>query len=119
MTHLPTGISVVVQAERSQLQNRIKAMEILQARIYHQKKEAMDTERSQHRNSLIGTAMRSEKIRTYNFPQSRVSDHRISLTLHNLDDFLAGGPSLDEMIAALRLENEAKAWSMLENDNIC
>ncbi|UCE28417.1 MAG: peptide chain release factor 1 [Candidatus Coatesbacteria bacterium] len=99
LTHKPTGIVVTCQDERSQHKNRAKAMRILQARILQMTQEAAEAERAEERRSMVGSGDRSERIRTYNFPQGRISDHRINLTLYNLKDFLAG--ELDEVIDAL------------------
>jgi peptide chain release factor 1 len=90
VTHKPTGIVVSMQDEKSQLQNRDKAMRILRARLYEQKLAAQRAEIASERRSQVGTGERSEKVRTYNFPQSRVTDHRVNLTAHNLDQVLAG-----------------------------
>src|SRR5690606_32390484 len=89
ITHLPTGI-VVTSSEKSQHQNRARAMKVLKARLYDQKREALDTERAEARKSQVGSGDRSERIRTYNFPQARVTDHRINLTLYNLAKILEG-----------------------------
>jgi peptide chain release factor 1 len=99
LTHKPTGIVVTCQDERSQHKNRAKAMRILQARIFQMTQEAAAAERAEERRSMVGSGDRSERIRTYNFPQGRVSDHRINLTLYNLKGFLTG--ELDEVIDAL------------------
>jgi len=107
ITHIPTGIVVSCQDERSQIQNRAKAMKILKARLHYlyekERKEKIDKERK----SQIGTGERSEKIRTYNFPQNRVTDHRINLTLYNLDEVMEG--NIDPLIEKLKeweVENE-------------
>jgi peptide chain release factor 1 len=96
VTHLPTGLVVSCQDEKSQLQNRIKAMAILRARLYQAEQERLQAERSEARRSQVGTGERSEKIRTYNFPQNRVTDHRIGKTIYNLPGVLSG--NLDEFI---------------------
>ena len=101
ITHIPTGIVVACQDERSQIKNRDKAMKALRSKLYDFYRERADKEYSQTRKTQIGTGDRSERIRTYNFPQGRVTDHRIGLTLHSLDAFMDG--DLDEMIEALRL----------------
>jgi len=101
LIHKPTGITVVVTTERSQHQNRAKAMKILKARVYQMMQQAQEKEVSALRRSLVGSGDRSEKIRTYNFPQSRVTDHRIGLTLYNLDAVLDG--DLDEILSALKM----------------
>lgn len=100
ITHIPTGVVVSCQDERSQLKNRIKAMRTLRARIVEAEREKQEAEIAQSRRNQVGTGDRSEKIRTYNFPQNRVTDHRIGLTLHKLEQVLAG--DLDELVEALR-----------------
>ncbi len=105
ITHLPSGIVVAMQEERSQHKNRAKAMKILRARLYEQQRASLHATRAADRKSQVGTGDRSERIRTYNFPQGRVSDHRINLTLHKIDRVLAG--ELDEFIDALIAEDEA------------
>ncbi|MFM7693500.1 MAG: peptide chain release factor-like protein, partial [Actinomycetota bacterium] len=100
ITHLPSGVVVACQDERSQLQNRERAMKILRARLYEAERERLDAERGAARASQIGTGARSEKIRTYNYPQSRVTDHRSKFTTHDLDQVLLGG--LDAFTEALR-----------------
>ncbi|MGO2083885.1 peptide chain release factor 1 [Vagococcus sp.] len=99
LTHLPTGIAVAMQDERSQLKNREKAMKILRARVYDQLKQENQSEYDASRKSAVGTGDRSERIRTYNYPQNRVTDHRIGLTIQKLDQILSG--KLDEIIDAL------------------
>ena len=106
ITHLPTGTVVSQQDEKSQHKNRAKAMKILRARLYEFERAAKDAERAATRRSQVGSGDRSERVRTYNFPQGRVTDHRISLTLHKLDKVLAG-ESLDEIIDALIKDDEA------------
>ena len=105
ITHLPTGIVVAMQEERSQHKNRAKAMKILRARMYEQQRFALHASRSADRKSQVGTGDRSERIRTYNFPQGRVSDHRINLTLYKIDRVMIG--ELDEFIDALTAEDQA------------
>ncbi len=104
ITHAPTGIVVSMQDEKSQLQNREKAMRVLRARIYERALEEQQAEIAAERKSQVGTGQRSEKVRTYNFPQGRVTDHRIKLTAHNLDEVLAG--NLGEFTAALAAEEK-------------
>lgn len=104
ITHIPTGIVVQSQDERSQLQNREKAMRVLKSRLYDYFSQQAVKEYSANRKSLVGTGDRSERIRTYNFPQGRVSDHRISLTLYSLDKFMEG--DIDEMLDALSLADQ-------------
>ncbi len=99
ITHLPTGLVVSCQDERSQLKNKAKAMKVLQARLAERIREEQDAERAQDRKSQVGTGDRSERIRTYNFPQNRLTDHRINLTLYKLDQIVEG--VLDEVIDAL------------------
>ncbi|WP_298215314.1 peptide chain release factor 1 [Acidocella sp.] len=105
ITHLPTGIVVAMQEERSQHKNRAKAMKILRARLYEQQRHAADSSRAADRRSQVGTGDRSERIRTYNFPQGRVTDHRINLTLHKIDRVMLG--EFDEIIDALTAEDQA------------
>ncbi len=107
LIHIPTGIVVTCQEERSQYQNRLRAMEILRAKIYSIEKEKRDKELKQTRRSQIGTGERSEKIRTYNFPQNRVTDHRINLTSYNLDQVMDG--YLDTFIDKLHIKQREKA----------
>ncbi len=107
ITHLPTGIVVAMQEERSQHKNRAKAMKILRARMYDQQRKAIDSAHAAERKSQVGTGDRSERIRTYNYPQSRVTDHRIDLTLYNLADVI-NGTALDEFIDALITKDEAE-----------
>jgi peptide chain release factor 1 len=115
ITHLPTGLVVSCQDEKSQHQNRDKAMRILRARLLQAEQERQAAVRADARKGQIGTGDRSEKIRTYNFPQTRVTDHRIGLTVHNLAGLLAG--DLDEVVAALRqAEREVKLAAMQEDD---
>lgn len=99
LTHIPTGIVVLCQDERSQTKNREKAMKVLKSRLYDYYRSKADKEYSDNRRSQVGTGDRSERIRTYNFPQGRITDHRIGLTLHSIDSFMEG--DLDEMIDAL------------------
>ncbi len=112
ITHIPTGISVSQQDEKSQHKNKAKGMKILRSRLYELERSRIDKERSQDRKSKIGTGDRSERIRTYNFPQGRVTDHRINLTLHKLDEFLEG-EVFDEMIESLTLQAQEESLSQL------
>jgi peptide chain release factor 1 len=114
ITHLPTGI-VVTSSEKSQHQNRARAMKVLQARLYEQKREALDAERSESRKSQVGSGDRSERIRTYNFPQGRVTDHRINLTVYHLPKVLEG-EALDEIIEPLIAEDQAARLAALEEE---
>jgi peptide chain release factor 1 len=106
ITHLPSGLVVTQQDEKSQHKNRAKAMKILRARLYDQERERLASERAADRRSQVGSGDRSERIRTYNFPQSRVTDHRINLTLHKLERVLDG--ELDEIIEALTAHDQAQ-----------
>jgi peptide chain release factor 1 len=106
ITHLPTGTVVFVQDERSQHKNRARAMALLKARLYDAERSAKDAARAADRRSQVGSGDRSERIRTYNFPQGRVTDHRINLTLYKLEDVLAGA-ALDEIVDALTTEHQA------------
>ncbi|HEY5819281.1 MAG TPA: peptide chain release factor 1 [Mesorhizobium sp.] len=105
ITHLPTGI-IVVQAEKSQHQNRARAMQILRARLYDLERSKVDEERSESRRSQVGSGDRSERIRTYNFPQGRVTDHRINLTLYKLDRVMEG--EMDEIVDALISDHQSR-----------
>ena len=115
ITHLPSGI-VVTSSEKSQHANRAKAMEVLKIRLYEKEREEKDSARAEARKSQIGSGDRSEKIRTYNFPENRVSDHRIKLTLHKLESVLAGD-DLYEMINALLAEDQAARLADMEANN--
>jgi peptide chain release factor 1 len=106
ITHLPTGIVVQCQDERSQLKNRQKAMKVLKARLYDLKLKKQNKEISAQRKSMVGSGDRSDKIRTYNFPQNRVTDHRIGLTLYNLSGIIEG--NLDELIEQLKIADRAE-----------
>ena len=106
ITHIPTGIVVTNQDEKSQHKNRAKAMKILRSRVYDAEREKKNKERSQDRKSQIGTGDRSERIRTYNFPQGRVTDHRINVTLHKLEEFLSGDEAFEELSQNLRLQDQ-------------
>jgi len=112
ITHIPSGISVSQQDEKSQHKNKAKGMKILRARIYELERSRIEKERSLDRKSKIGTGDRSERIRTYNFPQGRVTDHRINLTLHKLEEFLEG-EAFDEMIESLTLQAQEESLSNL------
>ena len=113
ITHLPTGV-VVTSSEKSQHQNRAKAMKNLQMRLYDMQRQALDDARSDARKSQVGSGDRSERIRTYNFPQGRVTDHRINLTLYNLANIVAGD-ALDDVISPLIAEDQAARLSQLED----
>ena len=112
ITHIPSGISVSQQDEKSQHKNKAKGLKILRARLYELERSRIDQERSKDRKSKIGTGDRSERIRTYNFPQGRVTDHRINLTLHKLEEFLEG-EAFDEMIESLSLKAQEESLSNL------
>ena len=105
ITHIPTGIVVTNQDEKSQHKNRAKGMKILRSRVYEAEREKKDKERSRDRKNQIGSGDRSERIRTYNFPQGRVTDHRINMTLHKLEEFLAGD-AFDELNQSLRMQDQ-------------
>ncbi|RFB81318.1 peptide chain release factor 1 [Methylovirgula sp. 4M-Z18] len=107
ITHIPTGIVIFVQEERSQHKNRARAMALLRARIYDMERSKLDSERAADRKAQVGSGDRSERIRTYNFPQGRVTDHRINLTLYKLDKVITG-EALDEIIDPLITEHQAK-----------
>ncbi len=112
ITHLPTGVVVTQQDEKSQHKNRAKAMRILRARLYDLERQTAEAERAADRKSQIGSGDRSERIRTYNFPQGRVTDHRINLTLYKLDRVISG-EALDEILDALIAEDEAERLATL------
>ena len=107
---MPTGVVVSCQDERSQHKNKAKAMKIIRARVYEAERERQHAERSSSRKSQVGSGDRSERIRTYNYPQSRVSDHRINMTSHNMDGIVNGG-DLDPIIEALIANDEAERLS--------
>ncbi|MDC7675983.1 peptide chain release factor 1 [Asticcacaulis machinosus] len=113
ITHMPSGI-VVTSSEKSQHMNRAIAMRNLKARLYDQQRQALDTARSDARKSQVGSGDRSERIRTYNYPQGRITDHRINLTIYNLPQFMEG--EMDAMINALIAEDQAERLAMLEDE---
>ncbi len=99
ITHLPTGVTVAMQDEKSQIQNRARAMQVLRARLYERERARQEAEEARERRAQVGSGGRSDKVRTYNFKENRVTDHRIGLTLHKLDRVLLG--DLDELVDAL------------------
>ncbi len=114
ITHLPTGLVVTCQDEKSQIKNRDKAMKVLKSRLLSQMQAEKDAEYAQNRRGQIGTGDRSERIRTYNFPQGRVTDHRIGLTLYRINEIIDG--DLDEIIDALRMEEQAQLLKQLTQE---
>jgi peptide chain release factor 1 len=112
ITHLPTGLVVIQQDEKSQHKNKAKALKVLRTRLYEAERERLAAERSGTRKAMVGSGDRSERIRTYNFPQGRVTDHRINLTLHRLPEILEG--DMDELIGALIAEDEAERLATLD-----
>ncbi|MDX1976021.1 MAG: peptide chain release factor 1 [Rickettsiales bacterium] len=111
IVHIPTGLIVQQQDEKSQHKNKAKALKVLRARLYEIERERVDNERSASRKEQVGSGDRSERIRTYNFPQGRVTDHRINVTLYKIDDVMAGG--LDDFVDALIADDQAKRLSEL------
>ena len=112
ITHVPSG-TVVTSSEKSQHRNREIAMQVLKTRLYDLERQRVDNERSANRKSQVGSGDRSERIRTYNFPQGRVTDHRISLTLYKLEQIL-NGEALNEIISALKTDDNMKKLSLEE-----
>ena len=113
ITHLPSGLVVIQQDEKSQHKNKAKALKVLRTRLYEIERERLASARAGARKSMVGSGDRSERIRTYNFPQGRVTDHRINLTLHRLSEILEG-PGLDELVGALIAEDEAERLAQLD-----
>ena len=113
ITHIPSGLVVIQQDEKSQHKNKAKALRVLRTRLYELERERLASARAGARKSMVGTGDRSERIRTYNFPQGRVTDHRINLTLHKLDSILEG-PGLTELVDALAAEDEAERLAALD-----
>jgi peptide chain release factor 1 len=113
LTHIPTGLVVTCQDERSQIKNRAKAMKVLKARLLERAQDEQAAATAADRKSQVGTGERSERIRTYNFPQARVTDHRIGLTLHRLPSVLEG--DLDEIIDALETAEQAQRLERVES----
>ncbi len=116
ITHLPTGLIVIQQDEKSQHKNRAKAMKVLRSRLYDAERQRQEDERSAERRGQIGSGDRSQRIRTYNFPQGRVTDHRINLTLHKLEQTLAG-EGLDEIVDALVTEAQAEQLAAMNSED--
>ncbi len=116
ITHMPSGLVVSQQDEKSQHKNKAKAMKVLRARLYELERSKLDAARAQDRRSQIGTGDRSERIRTYNFPQGRVTDHRIGFTTHQLPYVLEGAPALDEIIDALTTDYQTNQLAALQED---
>jgi peptide chain release factor 1 len=114
LTHIPTGVVVECQDERSQHKNRARAMSLLQARLLSAQQESQKATQASERRSLVGSGDRSERIRTYNFPQGRITDHRINLTLYRLDDVVGG--ALDALIVPLRQEHQADLLAALADE---
>jgi peptide chain release factor 1 len=112
IVHIPTGLVVIQQDEKSQHKNKAKAMKVLRTRLYELERDRLHTERAGARKSMVGSGDRSERIRTYNFPQGRVTDHRINLTLHRLPEILEG--EMEELIGALISEDEAERLASLD-----
>jgi peptide chain release factor 1 len=115
LTHIPTGIVVECQDGRSQHKNKEKALSLLQSKLQNAEKEKAESEQAENRRVMVGSGDRSEKIRTYNFPQNRITDHRIEFSVHNLPAFLDG--DMEVMITALLEENQARALANLESSN--
>jgi peptide chain release factor 1 len=113
ITHIPTGLVVIQQDQRSQHKNRAKAMQVLRTRLYEREREILHAERSGTRKSMVGSGDRSERIRTYNYPQGRVTDHRINLTLHRLPEMMLG--QLDELVSALVTADQAERLAGLDD----
>jgi peptide chain release factor 1 len=113
ITHLPSGLVVIQQDEKSQHKNKAKALKVLRSRLYEMERQARDAARAADRKSQVGSGDRSERIRTYNFPQGRVTDHRINLTLYKIDKVLSG-EALDEIVDALRTEDQAARLAAVE-----
>ena len=112
IVHIPTGLTVIQQDEKSQHKNKAKAMKVLRTRLYEAERERLHSERAGARKSMVGSGDRSERIRTYNFPQGRVTDHRINLTLHRLPEILQG--EMSELVGALIAEDEAERLAQID-----
>jgi peptide chain release factor 1 len=115
ITHIPTGVVVSQQDEKSQIKNKAKAMKVLRARLFERERERIDSERSAERKGQVGSGDRSERIRTYNFPQGRLTDHRINLTLYKLPEIIEG-PALEDVVRALITEHQANLLAQIDND---
>ena len=116
ITHLPTGLAVAQQTEKSQLKNKNAAMKLLRSRLYERERERVDSERAASRKGQVGSGDRSERIRTYNFPQGRMTDHRINLTLYKLPEIVEG-PALEEVVQALITDHQATLLAEMDSDN--
>ncbi len=116
ITHLPTGIAVAQQTEKSQHKNKAHAMKLLKAKLYEMERERVDSARASERKSMVGSGDRSERIRTYNFPQGRVTDHRINLTLYKLDKIISGD-ELGDIVDALVAQDQADRLAEMESEN--
>ena len=116
ITHLPTGVVVSQQDEKSQIKNKAKAMKVLRARLFERERERIDSERSATRKGQVGSGDRSERIRTYNFPQGRLTDHRINLTLYKLPEIVEG-PALEDVIRTLITEHQANLLAQMDEEN--
>ncbi len=115
ITHIPTGVVVSQQDEKSQIKNKAKAMKVLRARLFERERERIDSERSAARKDQVGSGDRSERIRTYNFPQGRLTDHRINLTLYKLPEIVEG-PGLEDVVRALITEHQANLLAQIDQD---
>lgn len=116
ITHIPTGLAVAQQTEKSQLKNKNAAMKLLRARLYERERERIDSERSATRKDQVGSGDRSERIRTYNFPQGRLTDHRINLTLYKLPEIVEG-PALEDVIRALVTDHQANLLAQVDEQS--
>ncbi len=116
VTHIPTGLAVAMQEEKSQLKNKNKAMKLLRARLFDRERERIDSERSAQRKGQVGSGDRSERIRTYNFPQGRLTDHRINLTLYKLPEIVEG-PALEDVVQALITDHQASLLANVDDNS--
>ncbi|MDE2385244.1 MAG: peptide chain release factor 1 [Alphaproteobacteria bacterium] len=116
ITHIPTGLAVAQQTEKSQLKNKNAAMKLLRSRLYEMERERLDKERAASRKGQVGSGDRSERIRTYNFPQGRLTDHRINLTLYKLPEIIEG-PALEEVVQALITDHQATLLAEMDSEN--